>query len=47
MDRDARKMRGTRPFLFSNLKENKGVARGRRLHRPPRGIAGAMRLRER
>ncbi len=26
MDRDARKMRGTRPFLFSNLKINKGVA---------------------
>jgi len=26
MDRDARKMRGTRPFLFSNLKENKGVS---------------------
>src|SRR6266404_4659443 len=26
MDRDARKMRGVRPFLFSNLKENKGVA---------------------
>src|SRR5437868_8008339 len=26
MDRDARKMRGQRPFLFSNLKENKGVA---------------------
>src|SRR5476649_60827 len=25
MDRDARKMRGERPFLFSNLKENKGV----------------------
>ena len=25
MDRDARKMRGKRPFLFSNLKENKGV----------------------
>jgi urease accessory protein len=25
MDRDARKMRGTRPFLFTNLKENKGV----------------------
>ncbi len=25
MDRDARKMRGTRPFLFSNLKEDKGV----------------------
>ena len=26
MDRDARKMRGPRPFLFTNLKENKGVA---------------------
>jgi len=26
MDRDARKMRGARPFLFTNLKENKGVA---------------------
>jgi urease accessory protein len=26
MDRDARKMRGERPFLFSNLKENRGVA---------------------
>ena len=26
MDRDARKMRGQRPFLFSNLKESKGVA---------------------
>jgi urease accessory protein len=26
MDRDARKMRGTRPFYFTNLKENKGVA---------------------
>src|SRR5437870_8566655 len=25
MDRDARKMRGARPFLFSNLKANKGV----------------------
>src|SRR5215207_7111269 len=25
MDRDARRMRGHRPFLFSNLKENKGV----------------------
>ena len=25
MDRDAKKMRGQRPFLFSNLKENKGV----------------------
>ena len=26
MDRDAKKMRGERPFLFTNLKENKGVA---------------------
>jgi urease accessory protein len=26
MDRDARRMRGERPFLFSNLKENRGVA---------------------
>jgi urease accessory protein len=26
MDRDARKMRGDRPFLFSNLKVNHGVA---------------------
>ena len=25
-DRDARKMRGERPFLFTNLKENRGVA---------------------
>jgi len=26
MDRDSRKMRGARPFLFTNLKENKGLA---------------------
>src|SRR5712664_1465664 len=26
MDRDARRMRGTRPFLFTNLKERQGVA---------------------
>jgi urease accessory protein len=26
MDRDARTMRGSRPFLFSNLKEERGVA---------------------
>ncbi|MGE5203678.1 MAG: urease accessory protein UreG [Acidobacteriota bacterium] len=26
MDRDARRMRGARPFLFTNLKENLGVA---------------------
>ncbi|MDH5323936.1 MAG: urease accessory protein UreG [Gammaproteobacteria bacterium] len=26
MDRDARKMRGTRPFIFSNLKKSEGLA---------------------
>ena len=26
MDRDARKMRGERPFLFTNLKIDQGVA---------------------
>ena len=26
MDRDARKMRGQRPFIFTNLKEDRGVA---------------------
>jgi urease accessory protein len=26
MDRDAKKMRGKRPFFFTNLKENQGVA---------------------
>ena len=26
MDRDSRRMRGTRPFIFTNLKEDKGVA---------------------
>jgi urease accessory protein len=25
MERDAKKMRGTRPFVFSNLREGKGV----------------------
>ena len=25
MDRDAKKMRGEKPFYFSNLKENKGL----------------------
>ena len=27
MDRDARKMRGERPFVFSNLKTNQGLDR--------------------
>jgi urease accessory protein len=26
MDRDARKMRGARPFVFANMHEGKGVA---------------------
>jgi urease accessory protein len=26
MDRDARKMRGTRPFMFTNIRAGKGVA---------------------
>jgi urease accessory protein len=26
MDRDAKKMRGDRPFIFSNLKDGSGVA---------------------
>ena len=41
MDRDARKMRGERPFLFTNLKENQGVAEIAALHRRSRR-AGAM-----
>jgi urease accessory protein len=30
MDRDARRMRGERPFLFTNLKKGNGVAEVRR-----------------
>ncbi len=41
MDRDARKMRGQRPFLFSNLKENKGGRRYRGLRRTTGRPAGA------
>ena len=36
MDRDARKMRGERPFIFTNLKENQRRRRDRRFHRPHR-----------
>jgi urease accessory protein len=25
MDRDSRKMRGARPFIFTNMKKNQGV----------------------
>ena len=39
MDRDARKMRGARPFLFTNLKENLGVAEIARLIEDEGGLA--------
>ena len=35
MDRDARKMRGERPFIFSNLKENIGVVEDSQLWSSP------------
>ncbi len=35
MDRDARKMRGARPFVFSNQKTGAGAGRYHRLHRTP------------
>jgi urease accessory protein len=41
MDRDARKMRGERPFLFTNLKENIGVAEVARLIIDKGGLASA------
>jgi urease accessory protein len=39
MDRDARRMRGERPFLFSNLKENRGVAEIARFIEAKGGLA--------
>jgi urease accessory protein len=39
MDRDARRMRGDRPFLFTNLKENKGVAEIARFIKRSGGLA--------
>jgi urease accessory protein len=39
MDRDARRMRGTRPFLFTNLKENRGVAEVARFIEEAGGLA--------
>jgi urease accessory protein len=42
MDRDARKMRGERPFLFSNLKENKGVAEIARLIEEKGGLRASQ-----
>jgi urease accessory protein len=39
MDRDARRMRGERPFLFSNLKENRGVAEVARFIEAKGGLA--------
>ncbi len=40
MDRDAKKMRGKRPFVFTNLKENKGVAEIARFIADVGGLAG-------
>jgi urease accessory protein len=39
MDRDARRMRGSRPFLFTNLKENRGVAEVARFIEEAGGLA--------
>ena len=36
MDRDARKMRGDRPFVFANIRAGKGVRGDRRVHRNDR-----------
>ena len=41
MDRDARKMRGERPFVFTNLKEGRGVAEVRELRRDERRARGS------
>ncbi len=40
MDRDARRMRGTRPFLFTNLKAGQGVAEVARFIVDVGGLAG-------
>jgi urease accessory protein len=39
MDRDARKMRGTRPFLFTNLKSGAGVAEVARMIEESGGLS--------
>ena len=39
MDRDARKMRGTRPFLFTNLKSGDGVAEVARMIEESGGLS--------
>ena len=41
MDRDARRMRGDRPFVFSNLKTGEGVERIVDFIRVTGGLAGA------
>ncbi len=41
MDRDAKRMRGARPFLFTNLKEGKGVAEIARFIETTGGLAAA------
>ena len=38
MDRDAKKMRGERPFVFANVRAGKGVAGHCRVHRTTRGF---------
>ena len=38
MDRDARKMRGARPFVFTNMRSGEGLDRDRRLHRATGGL---------
>ena len=40
MDRDAKKMRGQRPFFFTNLKANKGVAEIARFIAEAGGLSG-------
>ena len=43
MERDARKMRGDRPFVFTNLKSGQGLADGDRVHRDRGAAAGCSR----
>ncbi len=43
MDRDARKMRGTRPFVFTNIKEGNGVEKVARFLVESRGLGSPKR----
>jgi urease accessory protein len=40
MDRDARKMRGAKPFLFTNMKSGEGVAEVARMIEKTGGLSG-------